>query len=241
MITTRSAKPAHRSLKALATAGAAAVVVGLVPAAAGAQASAPVSASATASTASTVAAPQSAEVTTAKASAAARSYTYLQFKKNKKDPSNSRLSLIHVRQISPDKTRSYVLDSWRAGSGLGDAKNAKRKVGQNPCQSNVGWLPSGDYKIEYFKNNFAGTINGIVWKLQDKRCKANGKKGTKRDALFIHSEMKSNGKQGRTEPTRWDGNGDYKSAGCIKLKPSDIRELKGYRSNFPKPTRLYVS
>ncbi|MFE6225917.1 hypothetical protein [Streptomyces sp. NPDC057854] len=230
MITTRSAKPAHRSLKALATAGAAAVAVGLVPAAAGAQAPA---------------APQPAAVTTAEApaavTAAARSYTYLQFKKNKKDPSNSRLSLIHVRQITPDRTRSYVLDSWRAGSGLGDAKNAKRKVGQNACQKNVGWLPNGDYKIEYFKNNFAGTINGIVWKLQDKRCKSNGKKGTKRDALFIHSEMKSNGKQGRTEPTRWDGNGDYKSAGCIKLKPSDIRELKGYRNNFPKPTRLYVS
>ncbi|MFJ5712296.1 hypothetical protein [Streptomyces sp. NPDC093105] len=230
MITTRSTRPAHRSLKALATAGAAAVAVGLVPAAAGAQASA-------------AAAQPAAVVSTAKApaAAAARSYTYLQFKKNKKDPSNSRLSLIHVRQISPDKTRSYVLDSWRAGSGLGDAKNAKRKVGQNPCQTNVGWLPSGDYKIEYFKNNFAGTINGIVWKLQDKRCKANGKKGTKRDALFIHSEMKSNGRQGSSERTRWDGNGDYKSAGCIKLKPSDIRELKGYRSNFPKPTRLYVS
>ncbi|MFI6108151.1 L,D-transpeptidase family protein [Streptomyces sp. NPDC051310] len=223
MITTRSARPAHRSLKALATAGAAAVAVGLVPAAAGAQASA---------------APQAAGVATAKAAAAAKSYTYLQYKKNKKDPSNSRLSLIHVQQISPDKTRSYVLDSWRAGSGLGTAKN---KVGRNACQSNVGWLPSGDYKIEYFKNNFVGTINGIVWKLQDKRCKANGKKGTKRDALFIHSEMKSNGKQGSSEPTRWDGNGDYKSAGCVKLKPSDIRELKGYRSNFPKPTRLYVS
>jgi hypothetical protein len=172
MITTRSARPAHRSLKALAAAGAAALAVGLLPAAAGAQESA---------------APQSAAGTAAGEAAAARSYTYLQFKKNKKDPSNSRLSLVHVRQISPDKT-----------------------VGQNPCQKNAGWLPSGDYKIEYFKNDFAGTINGIVWKLQDKRCKSNGKKGTKRDALFIHSEMKSNGKQGRTEPTRWDGNGDYK-------------------------------
>ncbi|MFI8302764.1 hypothetical protein ACIF80_04785 [Streptomyces sp. NPDC085927] len=170
--------------------------------------------------------------------AAAKSHTYLSYKKNKKDPSNSRLSLIYVQQVNADKNRSWTVKTWRAGSGLGTKKNAKSKYGQDACKKSVGWLPNGTYKIEYFKNNFAGTINGHVWKLEDKWCK--GKKA-KRTELFIHSEMKSNGKQGRTEPTRWDGNGDYKSLGCIKLKPADARQLKSYRSSYPIPKKLYVS
>lgn len=170
--------------------------------------------------------------------AAAKSHTYLSYKKNKKDPSDSRLSFIYVQQTSPDRIRSWTVATWRAGSGRGTKHNT---IGRNACQKNVGWLPNGTYKIEYFKSNFVGRINGLVWKLEDKAC--NTKKGTKpRDGLFIHSEMKSNGKQGKTEPTRWDGNSDYVSEGCIKLKPADAHKLKSYRStSYPKPTKLYVS
>jgi hypothetical protein len=210
-----------RSLKAVAAVGTAVVAVGLLPSAASAQAG-----------------HGSSEVKATKAAAAAKTYTYLSYKKNKKDPSNSRLSLVFVQQINPDKIRSFTVDSWRAGSGLGTAKN---KIGRDACVSRVGWLPSGTYSIQKFYNNHVGTVNGISWLLNDKRCKNDGKSGTKRTELFIHSEMKPNGKPGSTESTRWDGNSDYKSLGCIKLKPSDIRELKGYRSNYPKPTKLYVS
>jgi hypothetical protein len=209
-------------LKAIAMAGVAAVAVSLLPSAAGAQETAASAASVTEET--------------SVAGAAAKGTTYLQFKKNKKDPSNSRLSLYFIQQVTPDKTRTWRVDSWRAGSGLGTATN---KIGRDGCKSFVGWLPSGTYNIKSFHNNFEGDINGIVWRLSDKRCK--GKSKTNRTALFIHSEMKKNGNPGSTEKTRWDGNSDYTSNGCVKLKPADIRELKSYRSSYPKPTRLYVS
>ncbi|WP_328222275.1 hypothetical protein [Streptomyces sp. NBC_00310] len=214
-----TSRPLRRRLKAIATAGAAAVAVSLLPSAAGAQ----------------EAGASAAEETSVEA-AAAKGSTYLSFKKNKKDPSNSRLSFYFVQQVAPDKTRTWRVASWRAGSGLGTADN---KIGRDGCKSNVGWLPSGTYNITTFSSNFSGKINGIVWQLSNKRC--TGKAKTERTALFIHSEMKSNGKQGSTESTRWDGNSDYKSNGCVKLKPADVRELKSYRSSYPKPTRLYVS
>ncbi|MCQ0025552.1 hypothetical protein M4914_23180, partial [Streptomyces somaliensis DSM 40738] len=201
--------------------GAAAAAVGLLPTAA------------TAGAAARTDAP-------APAAAAAKSYTYPSFKKNWHDPSNSRLSLVYVQQVGADKTRSHVVDGWRAGSGIGDAKNkntAAGELGRNECARNKGRLPDGTYKTKSFHGNYAGAIKGIVRHLSDTRRK----NGTPRTELFVHSGMRSDGKQGSTEPTRWDGNGDYKSAGCINLKPSDARELKGCRSHYPRPARLYVS
>ncbi|WP_328840698.1 L,D-transpeptidase family protein [Streptomyces europaeiscabiei] len=224
---TGTAHAVRRRLRAIATAGVAAVAVSLLPSAAGAQEPG--------AAAGAPDAPRAAEGTSAEA-AAAKGSTYLEFKKNKKDPSNSRLSFYFVQQVDSDKTRTWRVASWRAGSGLGTADN---KVGRDGCKSNVGWLPSGTYNITNFSSNFSGKINGIVWRLSNKKC--TGKAKTERTALFIHSEMKSNGKQGSTEATRWDGNSDYKSNGCVKLKPADVRELKSYRSSYPKPTRLYVS
>lgn len=214
-----TSRTVRRRLKAIATVGVATVAVSLLPSAAGAQES-------------------GASVTeeTSVAAAAAKGTTYLSFKKNKKDPSNSRLSFYFIQQVTPDKTRTWLVDSWRAGSGLGTAHN---EIGRDGCKSFVGWLPSGTYNIRSFSDRFEGDINGIVWRLSDKRCK--GKSKTNRTALFIHSEMKKNGQPGSTEKTRWDGNSDYTSNGCVKLKPADVRELKSYRSSYPKPTRLYVS
>ncbi|GAA0597187.1 L,D-transpeptidase family protein [Streptomyces crystallinus] len=164
--------------------------------------------------------------------AASRSYTYLSFKINRKDTSNSRLSLVYVQVVNPDKVRTYTVKTWRAGSGTGST---------NSCLKNRGVLPSGEYKIQQFeahKDGGRGGIHGLAWYIGEHRCKPGG---VKRDALFVHSEMLPNGKQGSTEPYRWDGNSDYKSNGCIKLKPSDARDLAGFRSNYPHPGKLYVS
>ncbi|GHG62230.1 L,D-transpeptidase family protein [Streptomyces griseocarneus] len=168
-------------------------------------------------------------------SSAARSYTYLSFKKNPRDPSNSRLSLVFVQRIDADRQRTYTVDSWRAGSGNGS---------KDTCATNKGWLPDGTYDIKTFYNNHNGGsrgVNGISWLLSDHKCHT----GKKRTELFIHSEMRPNGTQGPANggdsPYRWDGDRDYKSNGCIKLKPSDIRELRGYRDTYPKPAKLYIS
>ncbi|MFF6828653.1 hypothetical protein OG739_36870 [Streptomyces longwoodensis] len=187
---------------------------------------------------SSATAPKAAAATgthSADVAAAGRSYTYLMFKKNSRNPSNSRLSLVYVNMNNPDHPHSYTVNSWRAGSGNGS---------KDTCARNRGWLPNGEYAIKAFYDHHNGGshgVNGVSWLLSNHKCHS----GTWRTDLFIHSEMRPNGTQGpRTggdSSYRWDGNGDYKSNGCIKLKPSDIRELKGYRSGYPKPTRLFVS
>jgi hypothetical protein len=73
--------------------------------------------------------------------------------------------------------------------------------------------------------------------LSDKTCK-HGR--TKRTALFIHSEMTRTGGHGRPESQRWDGPGDYKSHGCIKLAPDDIKKLFAVLADGPAPHRLTV-
>ncbi|MEU0163186.1 hypothetical protein ABZ154_31405 [Streptomyces sp. NPDC006261] len=150
---------------------------------------------------------------------------YLKFVKNKKNPSNSKLHLMAAGKKKPVAT-------WRAGSGNGST---------NACKPNAGWLPNGSYKIEFHKKNFNGSaIKGYVIKLQDKKCS----NGTKRTELFIHSEMQKNGKQGpkrgKDSPWRWDGNGDYKSLACIKLKPAHIKSLftKSSAKGWPKTLKV---
>ncbi|MEU3512750.1 L,D-transpeptidase family protein [Streptomyces longwoodensis] len=165
------------------------------------------------------------------ATASGVSSTYLQFVKNSRNPSNSTLRLVGFNTSRPDHPYSYVVASWRAGSGSGSTDS---------CRRNAGWLPDGTYTIQTFDphhNGGAHGVNGLSWLLSDHKCH----NGNKRTELFIHSEMLPSGKQGRSEPYRWDGNSDYKSNGCIKLKPSDARQLAAYRNTYPKPTRLYVS
>ncbi|MFI8358207.1 hypothetical protein [Streptomyces cyaneofuscatus] len=152
---------------------------------------------------------------------------YLKFVKNKKSPTNSKLHL-----IKKGKKKDTSVVSWRAGSGNGST---------NACKPNAGWLPNGSYKIEFHKKNFNGSaIKGYVIKLQDKKCS----NGTKRTELFIHSEMQKNGKQGpkkgKDSPWRWDGNGDYKSLACIKLKPAHIKSLftKSSAKGWPKTLKV---
>lgn len=137
--------------------------------------------------------------------AAAPSY-YLKFDKG--TVTNSRLSL--MQSVSgPDR----VIKSYKAGSG----------TSTNTCAVGRGWLPNGKYRIEFRRTNFDGLINGYVIKVTDKRCH----NGTKRTELFIHSEMKPNGGQGRIESEKWTNTNpnDYYSNGCIKLNPTDIKAL----------------
>lgn len=151
-------------------------------------------------------------------------YSYLEFKK-RSSPQNSRLDFVYVHG-----SRSHTVANWRAGSGNGS---------KDTCASNAGWLPNGSYTIKDFYRHHDGGphgVNGIAWYIGDHKCHS----GHKRTDLFIHSEMLPNGKAGRSEPYRWDGDSDYKSNGCIKLKPADIRQLRNIQASYPKPNKLYV-
>ena len=106
-------------------------------------------------------------------------------------------------------------ETWRAGSGNGGNWN-------NPCVRNEGHLPNGRYKILGWHQNYAGrVIHGRAIRLEDKQCS----NGTWRTELFVHSEQTVNNTQGGTEGTRWDGDNDYKSEGCVKMHPNDIAAL----------------
>ncbi|MFB7454679.1 peptidoglycan-binding protein [Streptomyces sp. NPDC056194] len=157
----------------------------------------------------------------------------LQFSKNWKSPTYSKLSLVRDGK---------TLKSWRAGSG----KN------KDECASGVGWLPSGAYRVQaHFTNRDGNAIDGYAIQLPDKPCRP--KAGTKqkrviRTDLFIHSEMTRYGTQGKDTPgrddaDRWENANDYKSLGCIKLTPTDIKDLfkRLDQARWPKNLTLYVN
>jgi len=112
--------------------------------------------------------------------------------------------------------------SWRAGSGSTT----------DECATGSGWLPAGMYDVRGHWDSYdASKIKGRAWWLSDKRC--NGGTGTLRTELFIHSEETAAGGQycptGYDDPFCWEGDSDYRSAGCIKLAhaqpyPSNIAQ-----------------
>lgn len=159
------------------------------------------------------------------------------FKKNRHDPTNSRLTLERVT-FRGDYPPVYTkLGEWRAGSGSGS---------QDDCATGQGWLPNGRYDAHpdgpAFDNNFnGGLIFGTVWRLQNKTC--HGKAKVKRTELFIHSEMTPDRKQacGAQENQCWDGKQDYLSAGCVKLSYADIKEAARLAQAWggPKPNQQH--
>ncbi|MEV4441558.1 L,D-transpeptidase [Streptomyces sp. NPDC049577] len=163
----------------------------------------------------------------AEAKAAGKNYTFLEFKKGK-DPLNSRLRFVFVQAANPDHVRSWVIDSWRAGSGNGS---------KDTCATGRGWLPNGTYNINHYYPHHNGGpkgVNGISWDIGNHKCHS----GKWRTELFIHSKMLPSGAQG-SGPYKWTGN--YASNGCIKLSPKDIRELQGlWNGGYPHPAKLYV-
>ncbi|MCX4987031.1 peptidoglycan-binding protein [Streptomyces sp. NBC_00572] len=155
----------------------------------------------------------------------------LQFSKNLKHPTYSKLSLVRDGK---------VLKSWRAGSGMGS---------KDECASGKGWLPSGAYRVQgHFTNRDGDAIDGYAIQLPDKACKPKaGRKPVTRTQLFIHSEMNRYGGQGKDNPNRddsdrWEGPNDYRSLGCIKLTPTDIKDLfkRLDQARWPKNLTLYV-
>ncbi|MFJ5233153.1 peptidoglycan-binding protein [Kitasatospora sp. NPDC088391] len=139
---------------------------------------------------------------------------FLEFDKNWENPQDSRLSLVHDGK---------GVKSYRAGSGVGVT---------DECASNRGWLPDGTYRVEGHETHHdSSKIKGHAIRLQDKTCRPKaGHQAVTRGALYIHSEMRSDGTQApdtphHDDPWRWDGDTDYKSAGCIKLSPENIKDL----------------
>ncbi|MFD3893518.1 L,D-transpeptidase family protein [Streptomyces sp. XHT-2] len=159
----------------------------------------------------------------------------LVFVKNAKDPSNS------VLQVWNGKTH---VTSYRAGSGLGTAANNGTPAGKSyrdECAKNVGWLPNGTYRPSSFETSRNSTIKGYAIGLPAKKCHPHK---TERNALFIHSEMTKDRKQGprngADSPQRWDGVSDYKSNGCIKLHPDHIAHLFSYMNKHGRAALLTV-
>ncbi|MEU9095393.1 L,D-transpeptidase [Streptomyces sp. NPDC048428] len=147
--------------------------------------------------------------------------TTLVFDKNPADPTRSTLTVYKdgVARSAP----------FRAGSGLGVT---------DECVRNKGWIPNGNWKIKLKDKRYNGQlIKGYAILLANMKCARNS---TPRTEMFIHSEMNRDGSQGRTEARRWDGAGDYKSNGCVKLSPSDITELFTLLNDIGWPTHLRV-
>ncbi|MEU6005051.1 L,D-transpeptidase [Streptomyces sp. NPDC047453] len=120
-----------------------------------------------------------------------------------------------------------LVKRYRAGSGMGST---------NECAKERGWLPSGTYKVLGHQTNRNGKIKGYAIHLADKACRPEGDgKPVTRGDLFIHSNMTKNG------ASRWHGN--YKSYGCIKLAPADIKNLFAHlnKAHWPKNLTLQVS
>lgn len=174
--------------------------------------------------------PQVAAAAAAADTAAARAgkVGFFVFKKNHKNPAKSRLSWQEFRTFPNGRPPVLVYKkSWRAGSGNGS---------KNPCLIGQGWLPNGWYGGTFI-SGFNGDINGIVWHLDNKTCH----NGTLRSALFIHSEMTPSGGQNcAVEPECWNGNGDYLSAGCVKVRPGHIKQAaKRYRAFYGNTAGSY--
>ncbi|MFH8403581.1 L,D-transpeptidase family protein [Streptomyces sp. NPDC018019] len=158
--------------------------------------------------------------------------THLVFDKNQRDPADSRVRLV-------ESGTGRVLADYRAGSGQGGT------AGRDECAKNKGWLPDGTYRVLSHTTRKKGGrdgINGYAVHVADKVCR-DGR--TRRTELFLHSEMRSDGTQGvavpgRDSPYRWDGDGDYRSRGCVKLAPADLKHLFAAAQRYGWPTMLKV-
>ncbi|WP_331450358.1 L,D-transpeptidase [Streptomyces prasinus] len=146
--------------------------------------------------------------------------TTLVFDKNQGNPARSKLSVYQGKKL---------VAAYRAGSGIGV---------KDDCASSRGWMPNGNWKIKSRTRTYNGSvIKGYAVYLQDMRC---SRKTVTRTEMFIHSEMNRDGSQGRTEPRRWDGAGDYRSNGCVKLNPTDIKKMFRLLDRIGWPTHLRV-
>ncbi|NYV76856.1 L,D-transpeptidase, partial [Streptomyces sp. UH6] len=154
-------------------------------------------------------------------SAAVRPQVTLVFDKNPADPGRSTLTVLRGAERQA---------RYRAGSGDGSTDD---------CAADRGWLPDGEWRIVLKDRRFkGGKVRGYGIRLGNMRCAG----GTvTRTEMFVHSEMHRDGSQGDTEPRRWDGEADYLSDGCVKLRPEDIKDLFARLDDLGWPERLRVT
>jgi hypothetical protein len=155
------------------------------------------------------------------------------FAKNQRNPAESRL----VWKLYHRTGRAWkVVETrrWRAGSGM------LGRAGRNACANNRGWLPNGTYRLRAYDDYPGHKIKGRAFRLDDKRCSS----GNRRYDLFIHTEQGAGNKQCANKRgdqlCRWEfpGFNEYKSAGCIKLAPADLRQLAAvYHRHFRSGVR----
>ena len=165
--------------------------------------------------------------TAPEAHAAGGSY-YLYFKKNTSNPINSKLYLMKSVANAKDK----VVAKYRAGSGNGS---------QNECALSGDGSRGPTRRTASTRSSSTARTSTASSTATSSSCRTrSASKGTKRTELFVHSEMKPNGRQGTIESERWDGTRDYYSNGCIKLKPADIKNLFAKAKRYGWPKTLYV-
>lgn len=160
--------------------------------------------------------------------AAAEPAVKLVFDKNPSDPTNSRL-LLYRKKSTQGAAKYQLVASYRAGSGTGV---------KDDCATGKGWMPNGNWRIKLKSRTYNGElVKGYAVYLEDMPCSTGTRK--KRTEMFIHSEMNRDGSQGGTERRRWDGVSDYKSNGCVKLRPDHIKALFDHlKSGWPAHLRV---
>jgi hypothetical protein len=166
-------------------------------------------------------------------SAAPRWRAGITFDKNQKSPANSRL-VWKLYHRADGKWKVVETRRWRAGSGM------LGKAGRNSCVNNKGWLTNGTYRVRQHDDYPGSKIKGRAFRLDDKRCSA----GNQRFDLFIHTEQGAGNSQCKNrrgdQLCRWEypAFNEYKSAGCIKLAPADLRQLVAvYHRHFKAGVR----
>jgi hypothetical protein len=157
------------------------------------------------------------------------------FVKNPSAPDNSTITWRLDRKQGGKWVTEESLN-WRAGSGM------LGKRGKNECIKNVGWLPNGNYGVRLRTPYRGRLIKGNVLQVDNKYC--NGGRGVLRQSLFIHTEQGDGGKQCKNRPgddvCRWEYPrfNDYRSYGCIKMAPGDLRGLvAAYRAHLRPEVR----
>ena len=167
-------------------------------------------------------------VVPAASAAETRRYAVITFHKNYRDAHRSTLTW-QVFEVTDGRRTTVVRKEWRAGAGyFRDSTDA--------CAKNRGWLPSGGYRPTLFRDYSGNLIRGRAIYLGQKRCG----NGTMRTDLFIHTEQAAGSRQcadrAGDQVCRWEYAkiNDYRSYGCIKLAPGDLRELyAAWRTYFP--------
>ena len=164
------------------------------------------------------------------------------FDKNWENPFDSRIFFRAWAKAGPKGRKTWVPvehDSWRAGSGLSGA------AGRDACHRGKGWAPNGTYSFVQHNRRKAPLINGRVFELQPQACR----NGTVRQLMFIHSEQNWNNTQCKNrrgdDPCRFEAPkiNDYRSWGCIKMAPGDLKQLtrrfhRYFKAEVRYPTRL---